>query len=133
MATKQIEAYNDNINAQNKALTDYNKWYAEFVAKYGITPDSIQSQVNPVTEEITEPPKSSTNLMDFNRDQYSKNVEANGGSYYGSALNDLKELKENGASNKTAQTYLADLVANSLITGSEYSNLYNKYRDNKLK
>lgn len=140
-ANKAMYDEYDMATAQNKALTDYNKWYAEFVAKNGFTPESLyqpvdpvmEETVDPVIEETTEPPKSSTNLMDFNRDQYYKNVEANGGSYYGTALNDLKELKENGASNKTAQTYLAELVANSLLTGSEYSNLYNKYRDNKLK
>lgn len=44
MVLKRIEADNDNINAQNKALSDYNKWYAEFVAQYGITPESTYQQ-----------------------------------------------------------------------------------------
>lgn len=79
-----------------------------------------------------EPSKPSTNLQDFDRGQYSKNVEEKGGSYYSDALADLKEMKGAGKDNKAAQTYLAELVANSLITGSEYSTLYNKYRDNKL-
>lgn len=72
------------------------------------------------------------NLMDFDRGDYSKNVEANGGSYYSSTLNDLKGFKNAGKSNKFVQSYLAELVANSIITGSEYATLYNKYRDNKL-
>lgn len=72
------------------------------------------------------------NLMDFNRDDYQKNVEANGGSYYGSALADLKEMKSAGRKSSYVQAYLAELVANSLLTGSEYSKLYNMYRDNKL-
>jgi hypothetical protein len=79
-----------------------------------------------------EPSKPSTNLQDFDRGQYSKNVEEKGGSYYSDALADLKEMKSAGKNNKSAQTYLAELVANSLITGSEYSRLYNLYRDNKL-
>jgi hypothetical protein len=81
---------------------------------------------------VNKTPEVRTNLMDFNRDDYSKNVEKNGGSFYGSALSDLKALKKAGKSNKEAQTYLAELVANSILTGTEYTRLYNMYRDNKL-
>lgn len=77
-------------------------------------------------------PKTSTNLMDFNRDQYSKNVKEKGGSFYADALADLKAMKKAGKDNKSAQSYLSELVANSLLTGTEYSRLYNLYRDNKL-
>ena len=110
-----------------------NQWQAEYDAKYGSKSTDADDDKPYTAPQGSETPKSSTNLMDFNRDQYSKNVQEHGGSYYGTVLEDLKEMKENGASNKTAQTYLAELVANSLITGSEYSNLYNQYRDNKLK
>lgn len=73
-----------------------------------------------------------TNLMEFDRETYTKNVAENGGSFYESALSDLKEMKAAGKISTEAQTYLAELVANSLLTGSEYSRLYNLYRDNKL-
>jgi hypothetical protein len=73
------------------------------------------------------------NLMDFDRDTYTKNVQANNGSYEASVLADLKEFKKAGKTNKQVQSYLGELVAQSFLTGTEYSRLYNMYRNNELK
>ena len=55
-----------------------------------------------------------------------------GGSYYADALADLKTMKKAGKSNTDAAAYLQEMLGNSLLTPSEYSTLYNKYRNNGL-
>ncbi len=55
-----------------------------------------------------------------------------GGSYYSTALADLQEMKQAGMSNAQAASYLKDMIGNSLLTQSEYSRLYNLYRDGNL-
>ena len=71
-------------------------------------------------------------VSDFNMEENNKIVTENGGSYYGSALTDLREMKKAGKSNGDASAYLQELVGNSIITPSEYSKLYGMYRDNRL-
>jgi hypothetical protein len=73
-----------------------------------------------------------TNPMDFDRDALGANQKEKGGSYYNDVLGDLKEMKTNGKSNAEVGGYLRELLANSLISPSEMSRLYNLYRDNKL-
>lgn len=55
-----------------------------------------------------------------------------GGSYYADALSDLKKMKASGAPNGDASQYLQAMLTNKLLTSSEYSRLYNKYRNNEL-
>lgn len=55
-----------------------------------------------------------------------------GGSYYADALSDLKKMKSSGAPNGDASKYLQAMLNNKLLTSSEYSRLYNKYRNNEL-
>ena len=69
---------------------------------------------------------------DFSEEEYHKNATENGGSYYKSALADLKEFKARGASKGEVSAYLNELVGYSYITRNEYMTLYNKYRDNRL-
>ena len=54
------------------------------------------------------------------------------GSYYETCLTDLKKMKATGKSNKEAMEYLSDMQKAGYLTMSEYSSLYNKYRDNRL-
>lgn len=70
--------------------------------------------------------------FDYSDEEYNKNSKENGGSSYSAVLSDLKKMKSAGKSNEEAQAYLEELVGNSLITRSDYSSLYNKYRDGKL-
>lgn len=58
--------------------------------------------------------------------------KAAGGSYYMSVADKLQNMKSAGSSNSEAAAYLRELLAESYITPSEYSTLYNKYRDNNL-
>ena len=69
---------------------------------------------------------------DYSDEELQKNNEEYGGSYYTTVLNDLKQMKAKGKSNAEVNKYLSELVANSLISRSDYLSLYNKYRDNKL-
>lgn len=55
-----------------------------------------------------------------------------GGSYYADALAYLREMKQAGASNADASDYLKDAVGESYLTQSEYSRLYNLYRNGEL-
>ena len=71
-------------------------------------------------------------LNQFDQKTYNANVSNNGGSYYRTALDDLKGMKSKGYTNAMAQNYLEELVGNSFLTQSEYRTLYNKYRDGKL-
>lgn len=61
-----------------------------------------------------------------------KAQEEHGGSYYADALSDLKKMKSSGAPNGDASKYLQAMLNNKLLTSSEYSRLYNKYRNNEL-
>ena len=66
---------------------------------------------------------------------YSSNQEAaveNGGSYYSTVLADLKEMKQSSRSNADANKFLKEMLDNDLLTPSEYSKLYNMYRNNSL-
>lgn len=54
------------------------------------------------------------------------------GSYYETSLTDLKQMKAAGKSNKEAMEYLSDMRKAGYLTMSEYTSLYNKYRDNRL-
>lgn len=56
-----------------------------------------------------------------------------GGSYYSDALAYLQEMKSAGATNAEASAWLKDAVGESYLTQSEYSRLYNLYRNNELK
>ena len=58
---------------------------------------------------------------------------AKGGSYYKDAYGELKEMKAAGASTSEASKYLQELLSKSYITPSEYTTLYQKYRNNNLK
>lgn len=66
---------------------------------------------------------------------YPSNNEAaaeKGGSYYTTALADLKEMKQSNRSNADANKFLKEMMDNDLLTPSEYSRLYNMYRNNSL-
>ena len=54
------------------------------------------------------------------------------GSYFETCLTDLKQMKAAGKSNKEAMEYLSDMRKAGYLTMSEYTSLYNKYRDNRL-
>lgn len=87
---------------------------------------------------VTMPPESdketqdTKHYSDFSMEEYNKVTKENGGSYYGQALNDLKAMKKAGKSNAEASAFLDELVGNSLLLPSDYTRLYQKYRDNKL-
>lgn len=53
-------------------------------------------------------------------------------SYFETSLTDLKQMKAAGKSDKEAIDYLKDMLDEGLLTMSEYTSLYNKYRDNRL-
>lgn len=66
---------------------------------------------------------------------YPSNNEAHvekGGSYYETALADLREMKQSSRSNADANKFLKEMMDNDLLTPSEYSRLYNMYRNNSL-
>ena len=66
---------------------------------------------------------------------YPSNQEAaveNGGSYYSTVLANLKEMKQSSRSNADANKFLKEMLDNDLLTPSEYSKLYNMYRNNSL-
>ena len=54
------------------------------------------------------------------------------GSYYKTALTDLKTMKSEGYSNADVSAFLREAVEEGWLTQSEQMTLYNKYRDNKL-
>lgn len=69
---------------------------------------------------------------DYNADDNKAAQAEKGGSYYADALADLQTMKKAGKSNSEAAAYLQEMLGNSLLTPSEYSTLYNKYRNNGL-
>ena len=80
----------------------------------------------PVTQDK---PKSYT---DFSMEEHNKVTKENGGSYYSQALSVLKEWKKAGKSNSEVAALLSEMVGNSYLLPSDYTRLYQKYRDNKL-
>lgn len=76
--------------------------------------------------------KSVNGWFDYDDDINDIQKTNNGGSYYTQTISVLKDYKKAGKSNKQALDYLNELLANSVITQSEYTLIYNKYRDNKL-
>lgn len=69
---------------------------------------------------------------DYDADKNKEAQAENGGSFYEDALADLKTMKKSGKSNSEAAAFLQEMLGNSLLTLSEYSTLYNKYRNNGL-
>ena len=105
------------------------KWGANSAAK------AKAKGYNSLAEVITAMTKNyeqSAGWSEFDSDDHRKNVIEKGGSYYSTALTDLKQMKSAGKSNSDAMAYLSDMVGNSLLSRSEYLTLYNKYRDNRL-
>lgn len=71
-------------------------------------------------------------VANFNSDTFKSNKEANGGSYYSTVLQDLREMKGKGTSNEAAMKYLRSLLSSSYIDESEYKSLAEKYLKGKL-
>ena len=64
--------------------------------------------------------------------EYKNDNDDKEGSYYKTALTDLKQMKAAGKSNLEAMKYLGDMQKAGYLTVSALSSLYNKYRDNRL-
>jgi peptidoglycan hydrolase-like protein with peptidoglycan-binding domain len=105
------------------------KWGAKSAAA---AKDKGYNSLAEVITAMTKKYEESVGWSEFDNDNHRKNVVENGGSYYSTALADLKRFKAAGKSNSDAMAYLSDMVGNSLLSRSEYLSLYNKYRDNKL-
>lgn len=96
------------------------QWEREFAAAQAARYAALQAQQKSVT-----PGGSGDEEVD-------KAQAEHGGSYYADALSDLKKMKSSGAPNGDASKYLQAMLTNKLLTSSEYSRLYNKYRNNEL-
>ena len=71
-------------------------------------------------------------IKDYSKTENQAAQAENGGSFYADTLADLKSMKKSGKSNSEVSAFLQEMVGNSLLTPSEYSTLYNKYRNNSL-
>lgn len=148
MALDRYKAEGDELLDKYKLITDdYDRKYGEYLDKIDIQRederfDAVYGKNDTVVDNNTGGGNTgggntggtgeTKGYYDFNSDTHESNVKANGGSYYKSALGDLKQMKASGKSNKEVQAYLEELVGNSIITKSEYATLYNKYRNNEL-
>jgi hypothetical protein len=114
-------AYNEYRNA----IAD-EQWQKEY--------ELAASKVHPPEEDKNEDPEDdeTKTWKDFSQEELEKNQKEYGGSYYTTALTDLKGMKASGKSNKEVSEYLQELLGNSYISQSEYKTLYNKYRNNNL-
>lgn len=67
---------------------------------------------------------------DHSEDDLRANVKENGGSYYSTALNDLKQMKTSGMTKDEMTAYVTEMVGNSYISKSEGMTLMQWIRDN---
>ena len=116
--------------------------YASVAANIGASYDNRES-LNKIWQEISKSGQtfdeevlhktspSYSRLDEFDIEKYIAN-NSGGNNFYKNVLADLREMKKAGVSNEEAYKFLHDAVGESFISTSQYMELYNKYRDDRL-